>query len=487
MKKEDKLKKNLLIKPKNSPVSVETLQILNQIKVKLSDLHSIWTPHDAQKPVLNAIFKEGKKTVFCRSGRRSGKTDVSIYVALRKAILAANSKILIVTPTLKQAKKVYWKSGKVHQMIPKNWNCHITNDDLTIKFDNGSYIEIDGSDDIESHRGAEYDVVIIDEFKDIKPEFYSEIINPTLATTNGTLVIIGTPPKNRNNHYFELEASVVGDKDWGFFHWTSFDNPYVSKKWLETEEKKYIARGEIDVWKREFLAEYCFGGKDQVFPMFSRKKHLKPLDTILDIMKRDWSRFEWITSCDPATSSTFAVLFSAYDRGSNRLFILDEIYATDKNLMTTGNIYEAIKKKQSELNTEADWAIVYDEAASWFSNEVSSRFGDALFPSAKSRNNKEDGLSLIKDLMLKENGITIANHCKNTIFEIENYIMDNGRYPKNNDHEIDNLRYTLGFLNLDFSLHTPEFYDNTSYVDRNDDNDLYYEKDNILSLKEYYH
>ena len=479
MSLKDKLVTN--IQPKR--VDVDLLKTLHDVKVKLEQLHEIWKPHNAQKPVLNAIFKENKKTVFCRSGRRSGKTDVAIYIALRKAILSAGSKILIVTPTLKQAKKVYWKSGKVHSMIPKDWQCHITNDDLTIKFANGSYIEIDGSDDIESHRGAEYDVVIIDEFKDIKPQFYSEIINPTMATTNGILCIIGTPPKNKNNHYFELEASVMGDKDWGFFHWTSHDNPYVSKEWLAREEKKYTARHEGDVWKREYLAEYCFGGKDQVFQMFSRRKHIKEYDDIVRILKNDWNRLEWVIACDPASSSTFAVLFCAYDRGSNRIFVVDEMYLTNKAKMTTGQVWAEMQIKMSHINPEAKWDIIYDEAAAWFANEMSAQFGIAMFPSKKASNDKEDGLSLWKDLMLSPNGFVVARHCTNMIFEVESYVMENGKYPKVLDHLLDGFRYVLGFLNLDFSFRTVS--DNNIGYD--DEDDYQSQEINYLELKDIVH
>ena len=471
---------------KPAPVDLEVLHVLNERKVILEQLHALWQPHDEQRKVLKAIFQDGKKTVFCRCGRRSGKTEGALYIALRRAALFPNQRILIVTPTLKQAKKVYWKSGKVVQMIPKEWNCHLTNDDLTIKFANGSYIEIDGSDDIESHRGAEYDVVIIDEFKDIKPMFYSEIINPTMATTDGILVIIGTPPKNKNNHYFELEASVVGDKDWGFFHWTSYDNPYVKKDWLIREEQKYIKRGEHDVWKREYLAEYCFGGKDQIFPMFNKRKHLKELDDIIAALKLDWNRLEWIISCDPATSSIFGVGFFAYDRGSNRLFHLDEIYASDKSVTSTGEIHKEIELRKKALNPDADWEYVYDEAAAWFANEMLSRFGISMFPSRKSANIKEEGIGLLKDLMLEPNGYTLASHCKSTVFEIESYIMENGKYPAGWCHMIDLTRYALGHLNLDFSYKVND----TTNDPRSSDYEPDFsqpKEDNYLSMKDVIH
>lgn len=470
---------------KPAPVSLEVLNVLNERKVLLEQLHALWKPHDAQKKVLKAIFQDNKKTVFCRSGRRSGKTDVALYIAIRRAMLFPNQKILIVTPTLKQAKKVYWKSGKVAKMIPKEWNCHLTNDDLTIKFANGSYIEIDGSDDIESHRGAEYDVVIIDEFKDIKPMFYSEIINPTMATTDGILCIIGTPPKNKNNHYFELEASVIGDKDWGFFHWTSHDNPYVKKEWLAREEQKYIKRGEHDVWKREYLAEYCFGGKDQIFPMFSKRKHIKSLDDIMITLKLDWNRLEWIISCDPATSSVFAVGFFAYDRGSNRLFMLDEIYASDKSVTSTGAIHKEIELRKAALNPNAEWDYVYDEAAAWFANEMQSRFNVPMFPSKKSANIKEEGIGIWKDLMLEDAGYTMASHCKSTIFEIESYIMENGKYPSGWCHSIDLTRYVLGHLNLDFSYKVNNNNNNPRHEDY--EPDFTSKEDTFLSMDEVIH
>lgn len=477
------IKKHILVKKSDSLISKAVLETLADKKEKLRQLNALWQPHDRQREVLLWIFKQEGKASFIRAGRRSGKTDPAIYCAVRKAISLPNQKILVVTPTLKQAKKIYWKSKKIHKFIPPEWGCRFNNDELTVYFPNGSFIEIDGSDNTEAQRGAEYDLVILDEYKDINPILYSEVIEPTMATTDGTVIIIGTPPKTKNHHYVELEQIARTDDSWRFFHYTTHDNPYAKKDWLIKKERQLKERGELDVWKREYLAEYCFGGKDQVFPMFSKRKHTKPLDTILAIMKRDWSRFQWIVSADPATSSTFAVLFVAHDPYSNRTFVLDEIYAKDKSQMSSRAIWEQIKQKTNKLNPNADWEYIYDEAAAWFSNEIEASFGIGLIPSQKSANQKEDGISLWKDLMLIDNAFTVASECTSFIFEIESYIMENDKYPKILDHCLDAFRYVLGYLSIDFSLQP--VYDNDKYIE--DDIDFVSPEQNLLDLKEWIH
>ena len=90
-----------------------------------------------------------------------------------------------------------------------------------------------------------------------------------------------------------------------------------------------------------------------------------------------------------------------------------------------------------------DWVKVYDEAATWFANEVQDiTHGDVfLEPTRKKSNKKDEGLSLIKDQMLY-GFFKMTDKCKKLKFEIRNYIKDiNGKVPKENDHLIDSMRY----------------------------------------------
>lgn len=200
-------------------------------------------------------------------------------------------------------------------------------------------------------------------------------------------------------------------------------------------------------------------------------------------MKLDWNRLEWYICCDPATSSTFAVLFIAYDRGSNRVFVLDEIYATEKRYTSSSVIYQNIQEKANALNPEAKWEWIYDEAAAWFANEMQSQYNISMFPSKKSLNDKEEGISLWKDLLIADNLFACNAENKHFIFEIESYIMENDKYPKILDHLLDAFRYFLGHVNINFSYLVPteDEAEANGYLPPNDDYNFNTE------LKEYVH
>jgi len=435
-------------------LKASSLKALVERKVLLEQLQPYFTPHAKQQLVLDAL-KAGCRKIFIRAGRQSGKTTIITYINWLICGLNTNQVAAIITPTLKQARKVYWKKRSVQDFGPRSWIAKEANDDLTLFFKNGSYLEIDGSDNIDSHRGDKKDFVCLDEFKDIDPRFYSEVIEPMFLTTGGVVVIIGTPPETPNSHFQELEEYALSDPSWTVIHWTSYDSPYTSKEWLDAKRAELSARGEDDVFRREYLAEYTKGGKNSVFPMFSESLHVKPNLDVLNHFNEVKDRCELYWLADPATSSTFGSLLFAYHREAGRLLFLDEIYAQDKSLSHTSAIVEQIKEKiaPSEPNIQ-EWTVVYDDAAVWFANELYNGHKIVSYPAKKQSEKKEDGISLFKDLLSRPGAVVISDLCVNLIKELDNYIIVNGQYPKKNDHLIDCIRYGLTFANVVLSLDT---------------------------------
>lgn len=419
---------------------------------KLLALEATGDPHPAQQQVLQAI-KDGKKYIFIRAGRRSGKTWIASRVAWTVAGLNAGSICSIITPSQKQGKKIYWKKRSIQNFGPKKWIRKEQNDELTLFFHNGSYIEIDGSENIDAHRGDEKHLVILDEYKDIDPAFYSEVIEPMFATTNGIAVIIGTPPETPDSHYRDLEDVARTDPEWAFIHWTSYDSPHISDKWLDKKRAQLERRGELDVFKREYLAEYTVGGKNSVFPMFSRSLHMKQTAVVHRYFETIKDRCELYWLNDPATSSTFGGLLLAYYREKGQLLFLDCIYAQNKNETHTAAIVASAKDKMATWEPDiSKWQIVYDDAAVWFANELLHQYKLPSFPAKKARVSQEEGVSLFKELLLRKNTVIMTDLCEALAMEIENYVMVNGKYPLINDHLIDCVRYGLNFARIIISL-----------------------------------
>ena len=186
-----------------------------QRRLKLLEaLRKKYQPHPKQQLILDKI-KQGKLRIMARAGRQSGKTQECCDVAWMTAGLGRNKVCSIITRERKQGFKIYWKKGTIQNFGPRSWVEKVSKDDMTVYFKNGSYIEIDGSDNKDAHRGDKKDLCILDEFKDIDPDFYFEIIEPMFATNpDGIVIIIGTPPATPESHFKDMEDLGNWDRDW---------------------------------------------------------------------------------------------------------------------------------------------------------------------------------------------------------------------------------------------------------------------------------
>ena len=115
--------------------------------------------------------------------------------------------------------------------------------------------------------------------------------------------------------------------------------------------------------------------------------------------------------------------------------------------MTVTKIGQRILKMTRELfeNTgESEWRMGYDEAEAWFANEMLDQFGMHFEPTQKAKNEKDKGITLIKDALLSGK-VVLSDRCKKLFWEMDNYQKDdNGKFIKKNDHLIDCFRYILG-------------------------------------------
>ncbi len=96
---------------------------------------------------------------------------------------------------------------------------------------------VDRSDRPDTMRGVGLAYVVIDEYADMKPQVFEQILRPALSDVKGGALFIGTP-KGRN-HFYELYqmAQRGEDEDWSSFHFTSFDNPLLDPKEIEAAKK----------------------------------------------------------------------------------------------------------------------------------------------------------------------------------------------------------------------------------------------------------
>jgi len=408
-------------------------------------------PHDGQLKIIYKFIETfgTSHPIFAQCGRKFGKSETAAFIAYIHCILTPNAAVYYIAPYFKQAKEIMWAPRRIQKFAPNLITGRPNESELRIRTLNNGFIKLDGADNIDTARGFTPSLVIYDEYKDFKPRFH-EGMEPNFLARKAQLVVLGTPPEmdtEMGTGFFAL--ADIAKQHGTFFQMPSSTNPYIDQRWLEEKRLELIARGEEDVWAREYEGRFVRGGKRSIFPMFDKEKFVMPHQKLLEKFSKDQHKMQFLCVADPGTVSVFGVLFLALNPYTREVFVLDEIYESDPNKTSVDGIFPQIVSKEEEFS--AEWDHVCDEAASWFINEVSQRHNLHFFPTTKAQNKKESGIGLIKDILL-DNKLFVSERCSSFIWEVENYVKDDrGKIPKVNDHLIDSARYSLGFWNYDLN------------------------------------
>lgn len=116
-----------------------------------------------------------------------------------------------ISPTYTQSKDVAWAYLKrFTSEIP---GVEHRESDLSVVFaQNGARIRLYGSDNYDRMRGLYFDGVVLDEYADMDPRAWPEVIRPALADRQGNATFIGTPKGRNAFHNIWLEAQK--SEDW---------------------------------------------------------------------------------------------------------------------------------------------------------------------------------------------------------------------------------------------------------------------------------
>jgi len=192
------------------------------------------------------IFLSVSRFVACVAGRRFGKTFLAVGSLIRAAIGGPNRNVWYIAPTYGAAKEICW--NMLISELPAEYIQKTNETSLTIRLINGSVIALKGAEKPNNLRGRALDHVVLDEFADMRPETWFEVIRPSLSDRQGSALFIGTP-KGRN-HFYDLWASGVnGATDWESFQYTTIQGGNVPEEEIEA------AKADLD--ERTFNQEYC--------------------------------------------------------------------------------------------------------------------------------------------------------------------------------------------------------------------------------------
>jgi len=144
--------------------------------------------------------------------RRAGKTVASIYDLVDSALRCKKQegRFAYIAPYYAQAKDVVWTYLK--RAVSPIPGAQINESELRIDLPNGARVRLYGADNYDRMRGIYLDGVVLDEYADMPPAAWSEVIRPALADRQGWAVFIGTP-KGRNA-FADLYEKAAANDDW---------------------------------------------------------------------------------------------------------------------------------------------------------------------------------------------------------------------------------------------------------------------------------
>jgi phage terminase large subunit len=144
--------------------------------------------------------------------RRAGKTVANLADLIDAALRCPleRPRYAYLAPLYKQAKAVAWDYLKAMTAALPGRVAHEA--ELRVELPNGARIQLYGADNPDALRGIYLDGAVLDEYAQMAPKAWTEVIGPALADRKGFATFIGTP-KGRNA-FCELYERAKGDPAW---------------------------------------------------------------------------------------------------------------------------------------------------------------------------------------------------------------------------------------------------------------------------------
>jgi hypothetical protein len=233
-------------------------------------------PHEQQQRFLESPAK--RKIV--RAGRRGGKTTVAATYAVRRFL--EGRRVLYAVPTNEQVDRFWIEVNSAlaeaieNGIFESNLSTHTievrkSKSDMHIKnWNPEARIRAKTAWNADTLRGDYADDLILDEYQLMDEEAWHVVGAPMVMDNNGNAVLIYTPPslasrsasKARDKRHAaklfaagrerEEQANLSGmTPEWETFHWTSFDNPFLSREGLERAANDLSSIA----WRQEIMAE----------------------------------------------------------------------------------------------------------------------------------------------------------------------------------------------------------------------------------------
>lgn len=377
--------------------------------------------------------------VLC-CGRRFGKTTLAIEEMKARAV-ARPGRIAYIAPTIQQARDIAWAQLKRDcsgaALSIRESPVH----EITLPTQRGgqSTIVLRGWEAIETLRGQQFDLVVIDEVASMRnfDTHWSEVVRPTLTDTKGEALFISTP--KGFNHFYSLfskdpaQPAVEGvnqDSDYKSFHFSTYDNSHIPREEVE--------KARLELTEDRFAQEYL--------ALFKKTQGLVYKEFDRDVHVFDEPGFA-------GEKFVVAKRFGGVDFGFHNPAAALSITRDTDRVYWVGPEWYKSEKTDAEIAdyvAALRWEECYPDPESASGIEELKRRKVNVRDVIKNSDSIRNGISAVRELF-KAHRLFIHSSCVNLIWELETYSYPDKKPDRNeqenpikeNDHALDALRYAL--------------------------------------------
>lgn len=395
-------------------------------------------------PAQSEICKDTHRFQVINAGRRFGKSTLVAWMMFAIAVANDNARVPYYAPTRDDARDIMWKQlkdicGPLIVGEPNESRLEIV---VRNKFGTTSLIVLYGWEAVQERGkgvGVKNNHIFFDEVSKFKNFFYGwrEILRPTLMDLRGGATFISTP--NGFNHFYDLSLMEGVDTDFKYFHYTSYDNPFMPNE----EILKMKAEMTDDQFAQECLGEFR-KKEGLVYKEFSRERHI--VDDVPTTFLEKLGGVDW------GHTHPSAIITVKKDYDGN-YWITNEWYETGR---TESEIVDMV--------LSLSFNKVFPDSENASGCESLKRKGVNVRDVVKGKGSVASGISKVQE-MLKQGRLKVHRSCVNVIQEFESYSYPEGKGKlptenplKEGDDAMDALRYVI-MSDIDTNrTHTPQLH-----------------------------
>jgi hypothetical protein len=284
---------------------------------------------------------------------------------------------------------------------------------------------------------------VLDEFADMRPEAWYEVLRPSLSDRNGNALFIGTP-KGRNHFYDLWTKGSDKEADWSSYQFTTIEGGHVSESEIESAMRDLDERTFNQEYKAQFvnyagIIYYNFNRTESVVRTrddgsllhVGMDFNLDPMSAVLAI--RDGAMLKVVDEI---------VIY-----GSNTDEIVDEIKTRYPNRPICVYPDPASRQRKTSAGGRTDLSILQNAGFSVKVRDRHSAIRDRI-NSVNARLKSADG----------HRHLVIDSKCKQVIRSLERQTYKEGTSQPDKDSGFDHMNDALGYL-IDFLYPIKRQYD----------------------------